>query len=113
MKENIEIKDIITAVCKKYNVTEQQLRERNRKPHLVTPRQVFCYVARELTGTSFCAIGRHIWRNDKTAKHAYNQIKNQLEVYKDLRKEVDEILNNSSFSLIPINVDLLKMSNKN
>lgn len=105
-----EIEEIKKAICQRYNVTDDQLKERNRKPHLVLPRQLFCYLSRELTGLSFSAIGRYIWRNDKTAKHAYNQIKNQLSVYKDLRKEVDEILNINTFCLIPIEVDLIKMT---
>lgn len=109
MKVNSQIEEIKIAVCRKYNVTEAQLKERNRKPNLVMPRQVFCYLVRELTQTSFSSIGRHIWRNDKTAKHSYNQIKNQLSVYKDLRKEIDEILNINTFSLVPIEVDLIKM----
>jgi chromosomal replication initiator protein len=62
----ISIAQIQTAACKHFNLSHDALLSSSRAQHLAWPRQLAMYLAREITGESLPAIGRHFGGRDHT-----------------------------------------------
>ena len=60
------IAEIQAAACAHFGITTQELLSATRTPRIVWPRQLAMYLARELTGESLPAIGRHFGGRDHT-----------------------------------------------
>jgi len=61
---------IVSAVSRRYQVTEREIRGPSRHPQTVWPRQVSMYLARRLTGLSLVQIGEYFGRDHTTVRHA-------------------------------------------
>ena len=59
----LTIRDVERAVCLRFQVTSEQLRERNPKRKVARPRQIAMYLARELTGASYPRLGQYFQRD--------------------------------------------------
>ncbi|CAN5873372.1 hypothetical protein BH23PLA1_BH23PLA1_14020 [soil metagenome] len=65
------IAEITRAVADRFGVRVRDLRSADRHPGLVAPRHLAIYLARELTGASFAALGHSFGRRDPaTIRHA-------------------------------------------
>ncbi len=72
---NISIDSITNIVCKKLNVDENKVREKNRKKEVVLARQIAMYLSKKLTKSSLKTIGLHFGgRDHSTVIHAFNNI---------------------------------------
>jgi len=60
------IADIQDAICKHFGLSREELLSSARSVRVAWPRQVAMYLARELTGESLPAIGRHFGGRDHT-----------------------------------------------
>jgi chromosomal replication initiator protein len=58
--------DIQAAACEHFGLSSKELLSSSRTPRIAWPRQVAMYLARELTGESLPAIGRHFGGRDHT-----------------------------------------------
>jgi chromosomal replication initiator protein len=68
------ITEIQAAACKHFGISSDELLSAARTPRIAWPRQVAMYLARELTGESLPAIGRHFGgRNHTTVLHAWRR----------------------------------------
>lgn len=69
--------DILRAVAETYDVSVEDIRGGARTRDLVTPRHIFCYLARELLSENFSltAIGRFLGRDHTTVLHAVARVR--------------------------------------
>ncbi|MBC7318206.1 chromosomal replication initiator protein DnaA [Candidatus Bipolaricaulota bacterium] len=88
----LTIQAIKEEVATYYRVPVAELDGPSRKKEVAFARQIAIYLARELTDTSFPALGRAFGgRDHTTAMHAYQKVQELLRDAPLLRAEVDEI----------------------
>ncbi len=82
--------EIISCVCEYYKITRHDLLSARRTQELSLPRQIICFLGRDLTGMSFPQMGRRLGgRDHTTALHGANQIRTQLETDEVLKDDID------------------------
>jgi chromosomal replication initiator protein len=87
--KKVDEEQIIKAISKFFNISEEELLSRKRNKNLVEPRQIFIYLLRELAGAPYTYIAKKTGRDHTTAIHAYKKI--EEEINKNL-KLYDKIL---------------------
>lgn len=89
-----KLRELAKVVAEHYGVTVLDLAANSRTARVVRPRQVFCYLARQITFKSFPDIGRFIGgRDHTTALHAFNKIAVLLHTDAQLAADVAAIRN--------------------
>lgn len=90
--------DIMNEVCAHYGVKAFDIRSARRTMNLVQPRQVICFLAKELTPLSLPQIGRYLGgRDHTTVLHGIRKVGCLLEFAEPtdpIRMSVDEIRDN-------------------
>ena len=93
-KKEITVDGIIAKVCEHYDIETESLHPRSRKHNVVIARQVAMYLAKKYTDTSCSKIGQLIGKkNHATVIYSCKFVKNQLEIDKNFRSEMEEIEN--------------------
>jgi chromosomal replication initiator protein len=88
----VTIDDIITKVCAHYQIEEAAIHTKTRKREVVQVRQLAMYLAKKYTDASSSKIGQYIGKKDHaTVLHACKMVKDQVEVDKAYKAEVEEI----------------------
>lgn len=88
----ITIEDIIDKVCKHFELEPTSIHSKSRKREVVQVRQIAMYLAKKHTDASSSKIGQLIGNRDHaTVLHACKIVKDQFEVDKSFRTEVEEI----------------------
>ena len=88
----VTIDDIIEKVCAHYKIDTSAIHTKTRKREVVQVRQVAMYLAKKHTETSSSKIGQLIGNKDHaTVLHACKTVKDQLEVDKEFKAEIEEI----------------------
>ena len=88
----ITIEDIIEKVCAHYKVETASIHTKTRKREVVQVRQIAMYLAKKHTDTSSSKIGHIIGNKDHaTVLHACKIVKDQVQVDKAFKAEVEEI----------------------
>lgn len=88
----ITIESIIQKVCQYYNMDEPSIQTKSRKRDVVQVRQISMYLAKKHLDISSSKIGLYIGKRDHaTVLHACNIVKDQLEVDKNFRIDVETI----------------------
>jgi len=64
--KNVTINDIIKAVTDFYEVSPNEIANRNRKQEIVEPRQIIMYLLREILKLSYPHIGERLGKRDHT-----------------------------------------------
>lgn len=85
------LEDIANCVCEYFIIPMDLLKGRTRKAEFVWPRQVFCYLALNLTGRPLTDIGSFIKRDHTTIMHSRRICNNKIETEKISAKEVREV----------------------
>src|SRR5205807_7552816 len=86
------IAEIQAAACMHFGITTQELLSTTRTPRIVWPRQLAMYLARELTGESLPAIGRHFGgRDHSTVLHAWRRAGARIAGDADARQAVEKL----------------------
>jgi hypothetical protein len=88
----ITTKDIQNVVCKKFGITLNNMQGVNRARHLVVPRQIAMYLAREVTNESWCDLGQKFCRDHTSVTWAWDRVSARLELDAQFRSVVNEIL---------------------
>lgn len=84
---------IIDLVASYYRLTAAEIRGPSRARVYVKARHVAIYLMRYKLGFSFPQLARAVGRSDHTsAMHAYRQMEKQLAGNKELRRQVNELL---------------------
>jgi len=76
--KKVDEEQIIKAISKFFNISEEELLSRKRNKNLVEPRQIFIYLLRELAGTPYTYIAKKTGRDHTTAIHAYKKIEEEI-----------------------------------
>ncbi len=88
----VSVDDIIEKVCTYYKVDTSTIHTKTRKREVVQVRQVAMYLAKKHTDTSSSKIGQLIGKKDHaTVLHACKIVKDQVEVDKAFKTEIEEI----------------------
>lgn len=88
----VSVDDIIEKVCTYYKVDTSTIHSKTRKREVVQVRQVAMYLAKKHTDTSSSKIGQLIGKKDHaTVLHACKIVKDQVEVDKAFKTEIEEI----------------------
>jgi chromosomal replication initiator protein len=91
-KDACGIGEILDAAAQEFGVERKELLARDRRPAVVTARQVAMYLARELTEHSLPEIGRGIGgRNHTTVLHAVNRVSAAVRSDESVRNSVDNL----------------------
>ncbi len=84
--------EIQTAACRHFELSPEELLSPSRSARVTWPRQVAMYLARELTGESLPAIGRHFGgRDHTTVLHAWRRIEAKIHTDPASRQAVDTL----------------------
>lgn len=90
--QKLTIQAIKEEVAAYYRVPLEELDGPSRKKEVAFARQIAIYLARELTDSSFPALGRAFGgRDHTTAMHAYQKVQELLKETPLLRAEIDEL----------------------
>jgi chromosomal replication initiator protein len=85
----ITTKQVLLAVAEYYTVAVSLLTSSSRKKELVFPRQIAMFIMREEMNASYPAIGEELGgRDHTTAMHAYNKIKQDMELNEKLVQDI-------------------------
>lgn len=87
--KNINANQILRAVADFYEVSVGDLIGRSRKQEIVEPRQVACYLLRNMLSLSYPYIGEKLGKRDHTtAIHAFEKISNEVINNQSLNQKV-------------------------
>ena len=88
----ITIESIITKVCDYYNIDEQSIHTKSRKHEIVQVRQISMYLAKKYLDYSTSKIGAYIGKRDHaTVLHACNMVRDQIQVDKTFKADMENI----------------------
>lgn len=88
----ITVEDILDKVCKHFEIEPSAIHTKSRKREVVQVRQIAMYLAKKHTDSSSSKIGALIGKKDHaTVLHACKIVKDQFEVDKAFRAELEEI----------------------
>ena len=88
----ITIDSIIQKVCDYYNIEPDSIHTKSRKHDVVQVRQISMYFAKKYLDYSTSKIGAFIGKRDHaTVLHACNMVKDQLEVDKNFKVDLENI----------------------
>jgi len=84
---------IINVVSEHFGVRPEDITSKKRNSEFVQPRQIVMYLCRELTETSYVAIGKLLGKKDHTTiMHGVNKISAELKTNEELKNKVDIII---------------------
>ncbi|MGN0058186.1 MAG: chromosomal replication initiator protein DnaA [Phocaeicola plebeius] len=90
--KSLSVNDIIEKVCAYYKIDISTIHTKTRKREVVQVRQIAMYLAKKHTETSSSKIGQMIGKKDHaTVLHACKIIKDQVEVDKAFKSEIEAI----------------------
>ncbi len=90
-RETITLSEIVGLVEHNFGVEREDLVSKCRKSSLNWARQVAMYLARSYTQLSMEDIGKHFGRNHATVVHAYQKVKETMELQPTRRYEVQHL----------------------
>lgn len=91
-QKNLDIKQIQKAVCDHFQIKVSDMKSKKRQKFLMVPRQLAIYLCREYTQISLPQIGKDFGNRDhSTILHAYQKIKNDIEVNTQLYNDLNSI----------------------
>ncbi len=91
--ETLTLDKILTEVCNHYKVSVDAVKSKNRNKELVITRQVFAYIAKDLTQSSLATIGRKISRDHTTIMHSIDKVENRLKEDEELLYTIESLKN--------------------
>lgn len=90
--KTITIDHIIKVVCEHYGIETEKIHDKSRRREIVQARQMAMYLAKQTTDYSAAKIGKLIGdRDHATVLHAVKTVKNQADVDKYFKSELEEI----------------------
>jgi len=90
--KKVDTADIITAVCKHFSITKEEILSGKRKKELVEPRQIAIYLIREQTNKSLPEIGKIMGGKDHTTiMHAEKKISELIKIDSKVKHQVEQI----------------------
>lgn len=92
--KKVDTAEIISAVCKYFSITNEEILSGRRKQELVLPRQIAIYLIREQTTKSLPEIGKIMGGKDHTTiMHGEKKISDLLKTDKYIKEAVENLRN--------------------
>ena len=89
----LTIADVLTSICRYYNVDLERLKGKERDREIVWPRQVAMYVMREETSASLFQIGMELGGRDHTTiMHGWEKVHSEVANNDRVRREIAAVL---------------------
>ncbi|MCL2769683.1 MAG: chromosomal replication initiator protein DnaA [Solirubrobacterales bacterium] len=86
------LEEIEKAACAQFGLTPEELRSSTRRARVAWPRQMAMYLARELSGESLPAIGKHFGgRDHTTVLHAWRRTGERIGADPGSREDVEKL----------------------
>lgn len=82
---------ILEVVSEHFGIDLEDITSTKRTKKIVTPRQIFMYLCREMTDTTLEGIGALLQRDHSTVKHGYDQISKDIEKNEEFRETIETI----------------------
>lgn len=90
--KKVDTADIISAVCKHFSISKEDILSGKRKKELVEPRQIAIFLIREQTNKSLPEIGKIMGGKDHTTiMHAEKKIAELIKVDSSIKQLVEQI----------------------
>ena len=86
------VENIITNVCKKYGLSEEDIKGRKKTKEIAMARHICIYIIRKMTDLSLPAIGRILGRDHTTVMSSIQVIENELRTNPLLDIEINDII---------------------
>ncbi len=91
-KKNVNMNQILNAVCTYYAIKSSEIKGKKRNKELVLPRQVVMYLIKDMTNTPFMSIGDFLGGRDHTTiMYGVEKISKEIEVQTKLRQDVSNV----------------------
>lgn len=91
-KKNVNMNQILNAVCTYYAIKSSEIKGKKRNKELVLPRQVVMYLIKDMTDTPFMSIGDFLGGRDHTTiMYGVEKISKEMEVQTKLRQDVSNV----------------------
>ena len=90
-REALNMEAILNAVCGHYGVSPDAVLSSKRTRDLVTARQVFAYLCKDLTQTSVSSIARKLGKDHTTIMHSIEKVENLLKEDKETIKNISAL----------------------
>jgi len=109
-REEKTLDAIMTMVCRYYSIEKELVLGKKRDREIVMARQMFCWLARRYTRSTFKLMGEYINRNHATVIHSVQKVEDLIDFDRTLRYDRDTIvdmnpqLNNITSLIYNINV---------
>ena len=90
--KKVDTAEIISAVCKHYSLTKEDIVSGIRKKELIVPRQITVYLIREQTKKSLPEIGKIMGGKDHTTiMHSQKRIDQLIKIDAEIKRSVEQI----------------------
>lgn len=96
--KKLTIEEIQTSVCKKFQVTMQQMLSNERTQTIVTPRQLAMFISRKFTTKSLPEIADKFCKTHATIIHGVRTISKRLDVEPELKESLDSLLSEYGYT---------------
>ena len=88
----VTIEGIIEKVCEYYGLDTESIQTKSRKHEIVLARQISMYLAKKYLDISTSKIGMYVGKRDHaTVLHAFSVVKDQMDVDRNFRNDMDNI----------------------
>ena len=77
-KKKYSLDDLVTIAADKYGVSIAELKGKSRLQHIAAARQLYCYLAKQLTHKSLNQIGFPIEKDHATVIHSHRTVENLI-----------------------------------
>ena len=94
MPTEVIIEKAIRLVCKKYNVTEDDLKSTKRTQSIANARHIAIYLLKKVTDLSHKEVGNILNRNHATVIASLNTVDINIKTKKNFGEEINELLSN-------------------
>jgi chromosomal replication initiator protein len=84
--------EVISMVCKNYQVSIDEIRSKSRKKEVSWPRQVICFLLYRMGNLSYKEIGFRVMRDHATVIHSVKVVEDRIAIYAPIKSEVMELL---------------------
>ncbi len=89
---NALIERIISAVCKNYSVSEDDIKSKKKSENIANARHICIYVIRKMTDLSLPSIGKIFSRDHSTIISSINKVDINIKTKKNYEEEIDNLI---------------------
>lgn len=83
---------ITEAVCRRYDISQNDIRSSKKSRDIAYPRQIAMFLIRDMTDMSYIRIAEHFGKKDHTTiMHAESKIKEKLKTDENLKEEIENL----------------------